>query len=242
MKSGTMFSLLSMAMVIVCMSGCSTTLVESLPVGKSTTCDAAWPGRWKQVALYNEKPEANTWMEINSDCTELTFIDPDKTEREKHTITLISTRVGDFITISDPAGKRDCLGPDSNHCGVELRRYVRSGDEIRLYEADHKKIHAAIASHVISGYTEAHADHKATPEKEATTNNESSVQANSSATGSASTSGPQENAGDTEHYNNQIAGTPEQITSILEQHPDFFETTPWMTLQRDDPPAPSKHP
>jgi hypothetical protein len=239
MKTGPMVLLMLVAIVAVGATGCSSTLVESLPVGKTTTCDAAWPGRWKAIQP-DRKPGEDAWLEINADCTVLTSIDKEKTEPENHKITLVSTRMGDFLWVSDPDGKPECIGPDSSHCGMELMRYARSGDEIRLYNPDHKKIHDALASHVVPGYTEddkadiviAKSDPKETrseddADKTETMNHDSTEQ-----------QGPNEG---NRLYSNQIAGNPEQIAAILEKHPEFFESTPWIILRRDNAPAQSEH-
>lgn len=36
--------------------GCSTTLVQYLPQGDVTTCDASWPGLWKGTSPTAENP------------------------------------------------------------------------------------------------------------------------------------------------------------------------------------------
>jgi hypothetical protein len=237
MKAGSLLSILLLAIIALATGGCSTTLVESLPVGKTTTCDAAWPGRWKAMEPGNSsKPGEEVWLQINADCTELLSIDKEKTERENHKITLVSTRAGDFLWISDDR-KPSCI-PGSTHCGMELVRYVRSGDEIRLYNPDHKKVHDAIDSHAVAGYTEAHVDEKAAPASEAATSTGSPAQAPSP----ANASGQQNVASDNAQYDNQIVGNPEQIAAILEKHPEFFESTPWLTLRRDDPANKKKSP
>ena len=232
MKVGTLLSTLLMAMIAIGTSGCSSTLVESLPVGKTTTCDAAWPGRWKAIQPDGQKPSEDAWLEINADCTVLTSIDKEKTERENHKITLVSTRMGDFLWVSDTDGKPECVGPDATHCGMELMRYVRLGDEIRLYNPDHKKVHDALDSHVVPGYTEANtaADVAA-----------SSSSSSAPSTTVATTATQPDNAQTESTYRNQIAGNPEQIAAILEKHLEFFESTPWIILRRDNAAVQSEH-
>ena len=231
MKAGNLLFCLLMATIAVGTSGCSTTLVESLPVGKTTTCDAAWPGRWKAIPP-DRKPGEDAWLQINADCTELISIDKEKTERENHKITLVSTRMGDFLWVSDMDGKPECIGSDASHCGMELMRYTRSGDEIRLYNPDHKKVRDALASHVVPGYTEV-----ATAADIAASSSSSPAP---SATVSTTAAQPN-NLQSQPAYRNQIAGNPEQIAAILEKHPEFFESTPWIILRRDNAPAKSEH-
>ncbi|HTD28342.1 MAG TPA: hypothetical protein VK660_03040 [Xanthomonadaceae bacterium] len=236
MRAGAPLLLLLVA--AIGLGGCSTTLVQSLPIGKTTTCDPTWPGRWKVVAPDTEHSGGHGWLEINADCTVLTFVDTEKTDRENHRLTLVSTRAGDFLATSDADGKPECIGADSSHCGQELMRYERSGDEIRLYMPDHKSVHDAIASRVVSGYTEAHS--AAREPAEGTTTSASPLATDAAPT--VATASPSETANTTPTYSNQIAGSPEQIASILRQHPEFFASTPWMILQRDRPITESPNP
>ncbi len=237
LRNGVLFLVLMTAAIAG--SGCSRTLVAALPVGTTTTCDAAWPGRWAAIPPEDRKGKhgEKAWLEINADCSVLTSIDEHgKRERENHKLTLISTRSGDFLWIADGDGKpplrleTECLSGDKTHCGMELMRYVRNGDEIRLYSPDHRAVHAAIGAGSVPGYTEIADDSKAPASNEAA--------APSALTGAQAAHPSQ---GSKTHYNNLIAGDPEQITTILEQHPEFFDSTPWMTLQRDTHPKRKKH-
>ena len=63
-------ALLLIAMLGV--SGCSTTLFESLPTGASTGCDPAWPGRWQPVATEPGERQHPGSVEVSADCRTLT--------------------------------------------------------------------------------------------------------------------------------------------------------------------------
>ena len=57
----------------------------------------------------------------------------------------------------DGDGKPDCIGKSETHCGYMLLRYEREGDTIRLYEADHARVAAAIRKGSIRGHSQHHA-------------------------------------------------------------------------------------
>lgn len=234
MKIGT--SLLLMALAILATSGCSTTLVESLPVGKTTKCDAAWPGRWRGVEHGVGKAAVDAILEINADCTKITFTDPEKTQTEEHTLALISTRAGDFLIFGSPGDKPSCFGEANTHCGTELIRYVRTNDLIQLYQPSHRKVHDALESHAVSGYTEMSFDQQGT----ATNGTQTGQQAVPPGLIEARTAA----AGDKKvpTYHNLIAGSPEQIATILKEHPEFFDVEPWLILKREGPMNPGTLP
>ncbi len=214
------------------LGGCSTTLVQSLPIGKSTTCDPAWPGRWKAVESDPSKPKQNTMLDISADCTQFTFTDPDKTQTEQHTVTLVASRAGDFIRFASPGDEPNCFGGGSTHCGIELIRYERAGNEIRLFNPDHRKVHDALSSRRVSGYTEANDD----PTVPGTVGgNMTDAPAPSDSAIVSAIAARQQDAPRQPIYHNLIAGNPEQITEILLHHPEFFESKPWLILRRDGP-------
>ena len=214
------------------LGACSTTLVQSLPIGKSTACDAAWPGRWKTVEHDPSKPDQNATLDISADCTQFTFTDPEKTETEQHTVTLVSSRAGDFIRFASPGDEPDCFGGGSTHCGIALIRYEREGNEIRLFNPDHRKVHDALASRRVSGYTEAN-DDPTVPGTVGGNMTDAPPPPSDSAFANAIATQRQD-AGHRPIYHNLIAGNPEQITETLLHHPEFFESTPWIILRRDD--------
>ena len=239
MKTGSVLLLLLLATAIAFTSGCSTTLVESLPIGKVTRCDAAWPGRWKAMQQNQGRNYQDAWLQINADCTQLTFTDPEKTETEAHLLTLISTRTGDFLSFSTPGDKPACFGEGNTHCGTELMRYVHAGSQISLYRADHAKVHDALESHIVSGYTEMRVD-PSTPT--ATNGTQTGQPAVPTTILQARAMAEEDGAKQQPTFHNLIAGGPEQITTILAKHPEFFEASPWMILQRDDLPAQGRSP
>lgn len=223
---------LVLATTAIAGSGCSRTLVAALPVGTTTTCDPAWPGRWTAIPPDDRKGKhgEKAWLEINADCSVLTSIDEHgKRERENHKLTLISTRAGDFLWIADGDGKPECIGDGTAHCGMEVSRYVHDGNEIRLYNSDYAVVHAAIVGGSVRGYTEVDEGKKAVPATSAT------------ASPAISENKQETDADHPPHFSNLIAGDPEQVATILEQHPEFFESVPWMTLQRDAHPKRAKH-
>jgi hypothetical protein len=235
MSVGKFLSIWLLALVI---GGCSRTLYESLPVGKTTTCDPAWPGRWKAEDPEHKKQIEEAWITINADCTEITSTDQDGTKREDFKLELVATRAGDFLWVSDNDRKPECLESDSMHCGYSLMKYIRAGDEIRVYNPDHNKVHAAIADRSVPGHSQPLGKTRPT----ASANDTSDAALAENASSAAATRGTGPSAQDITGYNNQISGNAEQIATILEQHPEFFESEPWMILHRDNPQPPSKQP
>ncbi|HMB55852.1 MAG TPA: hypothetical protein VKM35_01450 [Arenimonas sp.] len=237
MKSRDVFRASLLLALIVGSSACSTTLFESLPTGKTTTCDAAWPGRWQVTSPGSKTPEEKNWVEINADCTDLTFIDPEKTQHEKHAITLVTTRAGQFLRFANVGEKADCIGPQSDHCGMELMRYSRSGDEIRIYPPDHRKVHEMLAGKSLPGYTDVENDK---PMSSTSTAAATSVKEDAPAKDADASADKPAEAAKEPTFHNQIAGNAKQIAAILKQHPELFETTPWLILTRDKAPAAGK--
>ncbi|KFN41073.1 hypothetical protein [Arenimonas oryziterrae] len=245
MNAGTRIAAVLIALASLGLGACSTTLVETLPAGKRTTCDASWPGRWEASSPAPKKPDEHYFLEINADCSEWNFIDTEKADVEKHTITLISSKAGDFISISSPDDKPECLGTDSaKRCGVELMRYERTGDEIRIYQPDHVKVNAAIAAKTVQGLTEQTGITK--PAEELVASDKPKQEASEApdatppATDAAAT-GPAE-APATPTYRNLLLGNGAKIAEVLRKHPEFFESTPWLILRRDTKPAESNKP
>jgi len=222
--------LLVLLLAVAGLEGCSTTLVESLPVGKITTCDAAWPGDWRGVEHGVGKAAMDERIHINADCTSFTFTDAEKTQTEPHVLRLISTRAGDFLTFSSPGdAPKACFGDGNTHCGTELFRYVRTGDRIVLYKPDHKRVHDALESHAISGYTEMTVD----PQTTAVNGTQTGRGAVPDGLIKARTAAMDDKKVPT--YHNLIAGQADQITQILKEHPEFFEEEPYLILQRVGP-------
>jgi hypothetical protein len=220
--------------LLVLLDGCSTTLVESLPVGNMTQCDPAWPGRWTGVEHGVGKSAVEEIVQINADCTQFTFTDPEKTQTEPHTLRLISTRAGDFLTFASPGdAPKACFGDGNTHCGTELFRYVHTGDRIILYKPDHKRVHDALESHAISGYTEMSVD----PQTTSVNGTQTGRGAVPDALIQARTAAQDDKKSPT--YHNLIAGDADQITQILKQHPEFFEEEPYLILQREGPMNPT---
>ncbi|HEY2344483.1 MAG TPA: hypothetical protein VGH80_01220 [Xanthomonadaceae bacterium] len=230
MKPRNPLLFLALALVLLATSGCSTTLVESLPVGSVSTCDAAWPGTWRGVEHGVGKAAMDEHIHISADCTQFTFSDAEKTQTEPHVLRLISTRNGQFLTFGNPGdAPKACFGEGNTHCGVELIRYVRSGGQILLYKPDHRRVHDALESHVISGYTEMNIDSQTTTANGTQSGNgavpDSLIQARMAA----------QDDKKSPTYRNLIAGGPDQIAQILTHHPEFFEQDPYLILQREGP-------
>ena len=215
-----------LATIAVFGAACSTTLVRYLPAGDTTTCDAAWPGVWKASSPSSkvDKPEF-AWVEISADCKQLTFTDAEKTSVERKVLTLVTTGAGQFLAITGTDGKSDCLGKDDTDCGLPLWRYLREADEIRLYAADHKAVHDAIARGDVQGVSQIN-------------NVASPVDARLKATMKGKAKSPLE----TETYQNLLIDTPEQVGQVLFDHPEFFEATPWLVLHRETTDTRPKHP
>lgn len=230
MNLRNLFLLVLLAGVLLATGGCSTTLVESLPVGNMTQCDAAWPGRWHGVEHGVGKAAVEEWIQINPDCTQFTFSDAEKTQTEPHVLHLISTRAGDFVWFSSPGDSpKACFGEGNTHCGTELMRYVRNGNRITIYKPDHLRVHDALESHAISGYTEMSVD----PQNSVENGTQTGKGAVPSGLIEARRAAQDDKKSPT--YHNLIAGGSEQITQILKEHPEFFEQEPYLILERQTP-------
>jgi len=221
-RLSTLFFLLA----LVSLGGCSTTLVQQLPAGDITTCDPAWPGLWKATSRDDDKPEF-AWIEVSADCKQLTFTDAEKTSIEHKTLTRITTPAGDFVSVTDAEGKPECIGKDPRDCGFPIERYVREDDQIRLYAANHRAIHDAIASGEITGMTQiGNKDvEEGTKPKEPKRSG-----ARKSATGAADLT-----------YQNLITGSPEQIGQWFLERPALFDAEPWLVLDRQQADTRPKH-
>lgn len=138
--------------VLLGLGGCSTTVFESIPVGTTTDCDPAWPGRWQPVATAGDAVKPKDVMEISADCRTATMESDSKPKPMR--LTLINSKAGQFLQVHNDSGEPDCIGAGKAHCGYVLLRYERDGDTIRLYDPDHAKAAAAIAKGSIKGYSE----------------------------------------------------------------------------------------
>ena len=141
-------ALLLIAMLGV--SGCSTTLFESLPTGASTGCDPAWPGRWQPVATEPGERQHPGSVEVSADCRTLT----DNAKAKPLHLTLIDTGKARYVEVRSDSGEPDCIGEGKAHCGATLLRYEHEGDTIRLYDPDHAWVATAIASGKLKGHAE----------------------------------------------------------------------------------------
>jgi hypothetical protein len=192
------------------LGGCSTTVFESIPVGTTTDCDPAWPGRWQPVErpgdvageATGEAPGDATKpkdaLEISADCRTATT-KGDAKPKPMH-LTLVDGKAGQFLQVHNDSGEPDCIGDGKAHCGYVLLRYERDGDTIRLYDPDHARVAAAIGKGSIKGFSE-RADGK-----------------------QLKTSEPV--------HRNFIAGDAAGIAKLLRRHPELFNSEPLMELHR----------
>ena len=157
---------LALLALLLGLAGCSTTVFESLPTGTTTDCDPAWPGRWEPVGTADDPMKPQGAVEIAADCRSATT----KGETKPVHLTLIDTGAGQYLQLHNDSGKPDCVGDGNTRCGAALLRYERDGDTMRLYDADHAWIAAAIKAKKIDGHSE-RADTKGLKTKEPTYNN-----------------------------------------------------------------------
>ena len=157
---------LGLLALLLGLAGCSTTVFESLPTGSTTDCDPAWPGRWEPVGTADDPMKPQGVVEIAADCRSATT----KGETKPVHLTLIDTGAGQYLQLHNDSGKPDCVGEGNKRCGAALLRYERDGDSMRLYDADHAWIAAAIKAKKIDGHSE-RADTKGMKTKEPTYNN-----------------------------------------------------------------------
>ncbi len=132
------------------LNGCSTTVFESLPIGTTTDCDPAWPGRWLPVATAENETKPEDVAEISADCSSVIT----KGEPKPFHVTLITNQTGQYLQVHNDSGEPDCIGEGKAHCGYALMRYERDGDTIRIYDPDHAKVAAAIAKGTLKGFSE----------------------------------------------------------------------------------------
>jgi len=202
------------------LAGCSSTVFQSLPSGASTDCDPAWPGRWQPVGSDASQPKDA--VEIGADCRTATV----KGETKPLHLTLVDTGKARYLQLHNDSGEPDCIGPGKSRCGAALLRYEREGDTIRIYDADHAKIAAAIKDKQIDGYTERSGMRECPASSESEKIDEGKC-----------TPG--------EVYRNYVAGDGKRIARLLRQHPEYFAREPLMILQRvpaDAPVAPAPTP
>ena len=194
-----------LALLLLGLAGCSSTVFETAPAGIATDCDPAWPGRWQALPTGDEASSPNGTLEISADCRTATTSerDPDtggkRDKSEPLHVTLVDTGHGQYLQVRDGDGKPDCIGKSETHCGYMLLRYEHEGDTIRLYEADHARVAAAIRKGSIRGHSQHHAGGQP---------------------GSAGT------------VDNFVAGDPARIARVLRKHPELFEDQPFGILQR----------
>ena len=100
---------------------------------------------------------------------------------------------------------------------------------IQLYKPDHRAVHEALESHVVSGFTEMNVD----PQTTATNGTQTGQPAVAAGLIQARAAAADDKQQPT--YHNLIAGSPEQITRILVDHPEFFENDAYLILQREGP-------
>lgn len=133
------------------LTGCSTTVYESLPVGSMTRCDSGWPGLWNVTGrganAASATPEANTVI-ITTDCR---MLDKDGSSKPLN-VSLLTTRDGQYLVVSNDRGTPDCVGANYTHCGYQLLRFERDGDVMRVYFPDNARVSKAIADGVVKGY------------------------------------------------------------------------------------------
>lgn len=132
------------------LAGCSTTVFQSLPIGATTDCDPAWPGRWQPLATGNDAIKPKDAVEISADCRTATI----KGEAKPMRLTLIDTGKARYLQLHNDSGEPDCIGPGKTRCGAVLLRYERDGDTIRIYDPDHARVATAIKAGKIEGFSE----------------------------------------------------------------------------------------
>ena len=141
---------LLLSILLLGLAGCSTTVFESLPSGATTDCDPAWPGHWQPMATQPGETQRQGVVEISADCRTATT----KGEARPMRLTLVDTGKARYLQLHNDSGEPDCIGDGKAHCGAALLRYQRDGDTIRLYDADHAKVAAAIKGKKVDGHTE----------------------------------------------------------------------------------------
>ncbi len=229
--------IVSLAVVATGLAGCSTTLVESVPIGTVTTCDRAWPGTWRAAEHGQGKVGVVARLTINADCSRMTFTDDEKSETDPAALRLLTTRAGQFLIVSKPGEDSTvCLGDGHTRCGIELIHYVRNGERIELFQPDHAKVHAALEAHVVSGFTQM----RVGAQDPAANGTQTGIGAVPPGLAQARAAAQDDKQVPT--YRNLIAGSPEQVTQILLAHPEFFSDEPWLILLRDGPMNPGTVP
>jgi hypothetical protein len=143
------------------LGGCSTTVFESFPTGAMTDCDPAWPGRWRSIGD-DGRARLQYTVEIAADCRSATS----EGERKPMHLTLVDTGDARYLQVHNDSEAPDCIGEGGGRCGVALLRYEREGDTIRIFDADHARIAAAIESGEIQGSSETAAGEPATTARE----------------------------------------------------------------------------
>ena len=135
--------------VLFALTGCSTTVFESIPRGSMTDCDPAWPGRWKPLATSEIPSTPKDTLDISTDCRNATI----EGKTKPTNLSLIDTDRMQYLLIHNDNRSLDCIGSDGSHCGVILFRYVREGDTIKLFAPDHAKVAALIKAGKLQGFS-----------------------------------------------------------------------------------------
>ena len=89
-------------------------------------------------------------VEFSADCRTATV----KGEAKPMRLTLIDAGKARYLQLHNDSGEPDCIGPGKTRCGAALLRYERDGDTIRVYDADHAWVAAAIKGKKIEGFSD----------------------------------------------------------------------------------------
>ena len=138
-----------LVLMIGLLTGCSTTVYESIPFGNITQCDPAWTGVWQVIGKGSQSaPASDKTIVITSDCR---ILDTDGASKPLN-VSLVSTSNGDYLVVRNDKGTRDCIGENYTHCGYLLLRFERSEDAMRVYFPDNARVSKAIADGSVKGY------------------------------------------------------------------------------------------
>jgi hypothetical protein len=138
--------------LLALLAGCQMTVVERLPEGATTDCDADWPGAW--IGIEDDGADADTGVLIDAACR-VTLIpgDPGPDDAEvtlaprflpEHAVVLfaeadVAAAVGDDMP---PTAQKDAWLPF---------RWSRSGDLLELEAPDHRRIATLIVNGAFDG-------------------------------------------------------------------------------------------
>ena len=140
---------LLLLLLLAGLAGCSMTVFESLPAGRATHCDPAWPGHWQRLPKHDPAPPPDTApLQILPGCRSVIA----NGEEKPLDLTLIDSGGRQYLRLKPGAGP-DCAGKGNTRCGLLLFRYDRDGDTIQLHEPDHAWVSAAIQRGDLEGYS-----------------------------------------------------------------------------------------